>query len=185
MTRQHNPTGQDATLLPNGTEPETRCSPEDFKAVFRTHPAGVAVVTLPGPDGPVGFTVTSVSSVSADPAVLVFSLTAGSSSRRAIERARSVTVNFLAEDQREIAETFARRGIDRFAQVQWETLPTGEPALHGAAAWVRGEVDHLIPVGDSLLITVRATLSRHREGSRPLVYVDGTYHRLGDHTRTS
>lgn len=185
MTRQHSPSAQDAHVPPNSTEPQTQYSPEDFKAVFRTHPAGVAVVTLSGPDGPVGFTVTSVSSVSADPAVLVFSLTAGSSSRQAIEKARSVTVNFLAEDQEEIAETFARRGIDRFAQVQWDTLPTGEPALHGASAWVRGEVDHRIPVGDSLLITVRATLSRRREGSQPLVYVDRTYHRLGDHNRTS
>lgn len=157
-------------------------SPDDFKAVFRNHPAGVAVVTLRGPDGPVGFTATSVTSVSAAPPVLAFSLAAASSSRPALERASSVVVNFLAEDQRDVAATFARRGVDRFAQVAWTSLPTGEPVLRGVTAWVRGEIDERIPVGDSLLVTVRAGLSARHDGTRPLVYVDRTYHRLGDHS---
>ena len=185
MTEQHRIDPPHGVLQLERTKPDADLSTDDFKAVFRNHPAGVAVVTMAGPFGPVGFTVTSVASVSAAPAVLVFSLTAGSSSRPAVERARSVAINFLAHDQREIAETFARRGIDRFAQVEWNPLPTGEPVLHGAAAWVCGQIDQRIPVGDSLLITVRAVLSQRREGARPLVYVDRTYHRLSDHTQTN
>ena len=157
-------------------------TPDDFKAVFRNHPAGVAVVTLRGPHGPVGFTATSVTSVSAAPPVLAFSLAAASSSRPALERAGSVVVNFLAEDQRDVAATFARRGADRFAQVAWHSLPSGEPVLRGVTAWVRGEIEQRIPVGDSLLVTVGAGLSERHDGARPLVYVDRTYHRLGDHS---
>ncbi len=49
-------------------------SAEEYKAVFRRHPAGVAVVTLVDPVTRelVGFTATSVISVSADPPVLAF-----------------------------------------------------------------------------------------------------------------
>ncbi|GAA4288702.1 flavin reductase family protein [Georgenia daeguensis] len=157
-------------------------TPENFKAVFRNHPAGVAVVTLRGPEGPVGFTATSVASVSAAPPVLAFSLAAASSSRPALERAGSVVVNFLAEDQRDVAEAFARRGVDRFGQVAWSSLPTGEPVLRGVRAWVRGVIEERIPVGDSLLVTVRAALSDRQHGTRPLVYLDRAYHRLGDHS---
>jgi flavin reductase (DIM6/NTAB) family NADH-FMN oxidoreductase RutF len=157
-------------------------TPDEFKAVFRNHPAGVAVVTLRGRNGPVGFTATSVASVSAAPPVLAFSLAAASSSRPALERAQSVVVNFLAEDQRDVAATFARRGVDRFAEVAWHPLPTGEPVLRGVTAWVRGEIDERIPVGDSLLVTVRAGLSQRHEDKQPLVYLDRTYHRLGDHS---
>jgi len=154
-------------------------SAEDFKAVFRNHPAGVAVVTLRGPHGPVGFTATSVISVSAAPPVLAFSLAAASSSRPAVEHAGSVVVNFLAEQQEGLATRFATSGIDRFAEQDWHRLPTGEPVLLGTAAWVRGEIEQRIPVGDSTLVTVRVVLSRRDGAGRPLLYQDRAYHRLG------
>jgi len=151
-------------------------TPAQFKQVFRHHPAGVAVVTLRSPEGPVGFTATSVISVSADPPLLAFSLAATSSSRPAVEAAESLVVNFLAADQEEVARQFARRGVDRFAGVRWCPLPTGEPVLHGTAAWLRAEVDARIPVGDSLLVTLRAVLAHQRERPVPLVYANRTYH---------
>ncbi len=154
--------------------------PEDFKAVFRHHPAGVTVITMNGPEGPMGFTATSVSSVSADPAILVFSVAGGASAKNVIERVDSVAINFLAADQREVAETFARRGIDRFAQVDWYSLPTGEPIISGSASWISGPIDQRLPVGDSLLVTVKAVRSERRDGAEPLLYVDRKYHQLGD-----
>jgi flavin reductase (DIM6/NTAB) family NADH-FMN oxidoreductase RutF len=42
-------------------------SPDEFKALFRGHPGGVAVITADAGDGPVALTATSVASVSADP----------------------------------------------------------------------------------------------------------------------
>lgn len=160
-------------------EHESNLDPEDFKAVFRNHPGGVAVITMAGPEGPMGFTATSVSSVSADPAILVFSVAGGTSARKVIEMVDSVAIIFLADDQREIADTFAQRGIDRFSQVEWHALPTGEPIIDGSAAWIRGPIDQRMPVGDSLLVTVRASQAERRDGSHPLLYVDRTYHQLG------
>ena len=53
---------------------------ESFGALFRRHPAGVAVITLTDGPRPVGFTATSVISVSAQPPVLAFSINDTSSS---------------------------------------------------------------------------------------------------------
>lgn len=144
---------------------------------------GVAVITLRAPRGPVGFTATSVISVSTEPPLLAFSLAASSSSRGAVEVADAVVVNLLSRDQRDVAARFAQRGIDRFAGVAWSPLPTGEAVLHGTTAWVRGEIDARIPVGDSLLVTVRAQLAHQAEEPNPLLYVDRSYHQLGDHSR--
>lgn len=155
-------------------------SAADFKAVFRHHPAGVGVVTLRGPDGPVGFTATSVISVSAAPPVLAFSLAATSSSRPALEQAESVVVNFLAADQSDVAARFAARGVDRFEGMRWAPLPTGEPILCGTTAWLRGVIEERLPVGDSLLVTVRAVLAQRAEAPTPLAYTNRTYYRLGD-----
>lgn len=156
---------------------------ERFKAIFRHHPGGVAVITLRGPHGPVGFTATSVISVSADPPLLAFSVAATSSARGAIDAADAAVVNFLAEGQRELANRFARRGVDRFAGVDWHPLPTGEPLLLGTTGWIRGQIDARVPVGDSLLVTVHADLAHQSSAPAPLLYVDRGYHRLGEHSR--
>lgn len=167
----------DAQHDASGFQPDLQ--PEDFKAVFRHHPAGVAVITMAGAEGPMGFTATSVSSVSADPAILVFSVAGGTSARNVIQQVDSVAINFLADDQREVADTFARRGIDRFAQVDWYALPTGEPILNGSAAWISGTIEQRLPVGDSLLVTVMASRAERRDGVEPLLYVNRTYHNVG------
>lgn len=150
---------------------------DSFKRVFRHHPAGVAVVTLATPERLVGFTATSVISVSADPPYLAFSLDSRSSSWPAVAAHDALAVSFLAEEHAEIATRFATSGIDRFAGDGWRALPTGEPVIEGAS-WIRGRIDRRLPVGSSYLVTVLALESWEREIPAPLTYVDRTYHRL-------
>ncbi|WP_263118226.1 flavin reductase family protein [Cellulomonas sp. RIT-PI-Y] len=157
---------------------EPQLTPEQYKSVFRQHAAGVAVVTLLGDDGPVGFTATSVISVSADPPLLAFSIDSGSSSWPALSRARTLVVGFLANDQAELSGRFAARGVDRFAAGGWSSLDTGEPVLDGVQSWVRGRVVQRTPVGTSYLVSVRALSHAARPEAEPLVYRDRAYYGL-------
>lgn len=163
-------------------EPQFSLGSEEFKAVFRYHPAGVCVVTCATPEGPAGFTATSVISVAAEPAMFAFSVAAGSTSRRILDSAESVAVNFLAAGQEDLARRFAARGTDRFAGLDYSVLPTGEPVLPGTMAWLRGIVEQRIPVGDSLLITLRAVRVHQTDNAdrRPLVYLDRSFPQLTD-----
>ena len=155
-----------------------------FKGVFRRHPAGVAVITAVVDGQPVGFTATSVISVSADPPLLAFAVDSTSSAWRALASAETLVVNFLTAAQVEVSARFATSGIDRFATTEWFELPTGEPVLTGSAAWVRGEVVQRTPVGRSYLVSVLALESDVPTGtpSDPLVYHDRSYHGIGDHS---
>ena len=155
-----------------------------FKGVFRRHPAGVAVITTTVAGRPVGFTATSVISVSADPPLLAFSVDSASSSWRALASAETLVVNFLTAAQVEVSARFATSGVDRFAGTDWSSLPTGEPVLTGSAAWVRGEVLQRTPVGRSYLVSVLALESDVPSDpeSGPLVYHDRSYHGIGDHS---
>ncbi|PWD49421.1 flavin oxidoreductase [Serinibacter arcticus] len=179
MTAPH-PTSLDAAAVP---------SPRAFKDLFRHHPAGVAIVTLVGPDGaPVGFTATSVISVSASPAVLAFSITGVSSSWPALREAHSAVVSFLAHDQADLSVRFATPGIDRFTDTPLEWLPTGEPRLAQVTSWARVEIAERIPAGSSFLVTADVTHvheeTPHAQVEQPrLVYVDRTYHRTGGHSQ--
>lgn len=160
--------------------PATGLTPEEYKAVFRRHPAGVAVVTFVDPLSRelVGFTATSVISVSAAPPILAFSVLGTSSSWPALRHAPSVVVNFLGHREVELSQRFATHGIDRFAGVAHRQLLTGEPVLEGSLSWVRGLVLQRIPVGESHLVTVHATDSDTSRPGVPLVYHDRRYHAL-------
>jgi len=155
---------------------------EQFKFLFRQHPAGVCVITAAGAEGPYGFTATSVISVSAAPPVLAFSVAAGSSAWRHLQDTETLVVNFLDAEVADLSTRFARRGVDRFDGVDTCTLESGEPALVQAAAWTRGLIEQRTPAGDSFLITVRALSCRVSRSGRPLVYHDRSYHGLGEHS---
>jgi flavin reductase (DIM6/NTAB) family NADH-FMN oxidoreductase RutF len=166
-------------LLAEQDEPQL--SVDDYKVVFRRHPAGVAVVALQDGDRLVGFTATSVISVSAAPPLLAFSIASTSSSWAALSRVRTLAVSFLSDDQDDVSARFATSGIDRFAPGGWSQLATGEPVIDDALTWVRGRVVQRTPIGSSFLVSVRALEHGAGEGS-PLVYHDRTYHRIGDHS---
>jgi flavin reductase (DIM6/NTAB) family NADH-FMN oxidoreductase RutF len=186
-----NPSATSTPRAASGTAPagvpDQPLSADTFRTVFRAHPAGVAVVALVDDGRPVGFTATSVISVSAEPPLLAFSLASTSSSWPAVSRARTLAVSFLADHQDDVSARFAISGIDRFAAGGWRALPTGEPVIEGAVSWIRAEVVDRIPVGGSHLVTVQAVAAgvsqqRASETTRPLVYHDRRYHRIGDHT---
>jgi len=127
-----------------------------FRALFRQHPAGVAVVTLDAGAGPAGFTATSLTSVSARPPLATFAIDRSASTWPHLRRAASVVVNLLGPGSEAIARRFATSGIDRFAPpTRWRRLPTGEPVLADAAHWLRAAITELIPVGDHHLVVLR------------------------------
>ena len=150
-----------------------------FRQLFRRHPAGVAVVTLVDPilHLPVGFTATSVISVSADPPTLAFSISRGSSSWPALYAAESVVVNFLRAGAEDVSSRFATHGIDRFADVDFARLDTGEPVLDAAASWARVSIVDRHEAGDSALVVGRIEHTQVGEHD-PLVFFDQRYHQL-------
>ncbi|RLP73714.1 flavin reductase [Mycetocola tolaasinivorans] len=167
-------------------------APDDFKAAFRNHPAGVAVVTADDGTGPVAMTVTSVFSVSADPALLVFSVSDLSSSAKTIIAADTLVVHLLGADQLDIAKLGATSGIDRFEDTSiWSRLITGEPFYPAAQTWIRGRVVNSLRAGASTVVVVHALQANAPEAgsieadateSRPLVYHNRTWHHLGEHS---
>ncbi|MFZ4894927.1 flavin reductase family protein [Plantibacter sp. Mn2098] len=152
-----------------------------FKTAFRRHPAGVAVVTTTGPDGPVGLTASSVASVSADPPVLVFSVTTNAGSAGTVLQASSFVVNLLRSDHVDIARAFAVSGAPRFTTEQgFATRHSGEPVLASAAVALLCRPLQIVPVGASSLIVAEVLDIDEGDPGTPLVYHDRTFHGLDD-----
>ena len=152
-----------------------------YRAALRRHPAGVAVITMASLDGPVGFTATSLASLSLDPPLVSFNITHTSSSMAALRRAGSLIIHILDERQVPLAQRFAGSAELRFADpTLWTTLDTGEPLLHDTPTWLRTEPRQLLDIGDSTLVVGFVTdahcAPEHRDGpSSPLIYHSGAY----------
>lgn len=159
---------------------------EEFKAAFRNHPGGVAVITADAGDGPVGLTATSVISASVEPNILAFSVSELSSSTPTIRSADTVVVHLLSAEEVHIAKLCATSGIDRFADTSlWSRLDTGEPYFLTAQTWIRGRIVSSMAAGGSAIVAVEAleaspNLSGGGWPGRPLVYHNRSWHALGD-----
>ena len=159
---------------------------ELFKAAFRGHPGGVALITADAGEGPVALTATSVASVNADPPLLMFSVTTMSSATKVIVRADTVVVHLLDVDDIHLAQRGATKGIDRFGDnARWTKLSTGETVFHEARAWLRCQVIDTIDADGSTVIAARVLqVGMNRDVTSgdttdALAYVNRQWHRLG------
>ena len=146
-------------------EPEVTAS--DFRNAMRQLTGGVSVITAGTGRDISGMTVTSVSSLSVEPASLIVSLNRESSSWPLVKRHGFFGVNILTSDQIDIAERFTGKGglkgADRFGGATWITRASGVPLLDGALAAIDCEVEdvierhsHAIVVGRVLDVAVSA-----------------------------
>lgn len=153
---------------------------EGVRSAFGQHPAGIAIIAVAGPEGPVGLTASSVSSISADPPILGFSLQAKRGSAAVVATADSFIVHFLDSDNVELARSFAISGAPRFGEdMAWETLPTGEPRLTGVRRVLRAIPLARIKAGPALVFNAAVVDVLGEEGSgSPLVYHQRQFHGL-------
>ncbi|MGO4585833.1 flavin reductase family protein [Arthrobacter sp. 2RAF6] len=159
---------------------------DGFKLAFRNHPAGVAVITADPGSGPVGLTATSVVSVSVEPPILIFSLSALSSATPGITAAETIVVHLMTDQDVSMARLFATSGVDRFSDDSlWSPLTTGEPLFHGVKSWLRCRIIDRMEVGGSVIVAAQAIEASAVEpgpDSSPLVYHNRRWHRLDDHS---
>jgi flavin reductase (DIM6/NTAB) family NADH-FMN oxidoreductase RutF len=142
-------------------------SSTDFRGAMRQLTGGVSVITAGRGKDTSGMTVTSVSSLSVEPAALIVSINREASSWPLVQRHGFFGVNILASDQIDIAERFTGKGglkgAARFAGAEWVTRVSGVPLLAGALAAIDCEVEdiverhsHAIVIGRVLDVAVSA-----------------------------
>ncbi|MFJ4850283.1 MULTISPECIES: flavin reductase family protein [unclassified Streptomyces] len=149
-----------------------------FRSVFRRHAAGVAVITAAG-TRPVGFTATSLTSVSAEPPLVSFGISTTGSAWRTVADAAYLGVHILGEHQEDLAATFARSGADRFAPpTAWAPGPYGVPLLEDVSAWLVARVVSRIPAGDHRVVIAQAVAGAPDGPARPLLYHQGRFNTL-------
>ena len=145
----------------------------DLRRVLGQFATGITVVTIQGPDGPFGMTVNSFSSVSLEPALVLWSVDKASKRCELFENAQHFAVNVLMEHQSDIALSLAKSPTD-FSTRGWFAGKNGAPVLAGALASFECRQETLYAGGDHALIVGRVLQASARDGA-PLVFFDGDF----------
>jgi flavin reductase (DIM6/NTAB) family NADH-FMN oxidoreductase RutF len=147
-----------------------------LRDAFGCFATGVTIVTGFDADRrPVGFTANSFTSVSLDPPLLLVCPGKNASSLPAIRQTGLFGVSVLSAAQRDIAERFAMRGVDRFAEGEWVESESGVLLLEGACANFACSLHQDIDAGDHQLLLGHIDSFRSAEGRQPLLYLRGSY----------
>ncbi len=152
---------------PSGAE-----GPQVLRRALRRLAAGVTVITVPGP---AGFTATSFTSVSLDPALVSFYLGLNASTLAAVRAAERFAVHVLGAEHTAVASRFARSGVDRFAGTAWRADPDGLPTLEGVPAWLTARVVLRQEIGDHLLVVGEVESGGGHARGLALVHHDGEF----------
>jgi flavin reductase (DIM6/NTAB) family NADH-FMN oxidoreductase RutF len=161
---------------------------EQFRAAMRAWTSGVTVVTAAYEGKQHGMTVSSFTSISVDPPLIVISLQSSSHTHALVTKAGAFAVTILASDQMALSERFAGRIAeeqtgDRFENLETETLTSGAPFIKGGLAYLDCKVTQSMPVGTNTLFIAEVVAARARDmyvidHERVLVYHDRQYRKL-------
>ncbi|HML20699.1 MAG TPA: flavin reductase family protein [Aggregatilinea sp.] len=152
-------------------------SAEQYKDIMAQWASGVTVVTTTCGSEVHGLTVSSFTSVSLTPPLVLVSIGNELETRTCLEQSGVFAVNLLGTDRIEWGLRFAGMipGVtDRFAGINWRTAVTGSPILPGVLGWLDCEIRYAYPGGDHTIFVGEVL---HGEALRapgePLLY----YHR--------
>lgn len=155
-----------------------------FKGFMGLFATGVTVVTTGAPGEPAyGLTVSSFTSVSLDPQLILICLDNNLSGLDRFRMGQKFAVNILAEDQQAVSNHFATPGTDRSEESGYYKSDAGQeaPFIRGCLGALECELVESYPAGDHtiLLGKVLAVYQGKALNSKgPLLYYRGRYDSL-------
>ena len=146
-----------------------------FRQALGQFATGVCVVTVNDASlGPIATTVNSFSSVSLDPALVLWSIQNASDHFSVYTECEHFGISVLTADQANISGHYAKRGEHQALTEYFGTGPSGEPQLLNALAHFSCVTHAVHPGGDHHIIVGEVQAFESAE-AEPLIFFAGGY----------
>lgn len=147
-----------------------------LRDVLGHYPTGVVAVTGVSPDGaPLAMVVGTFSSVSLDPALVMFMPTKASETYSALRESPKFCINVFAHDQMAETRALAQRNPDKFDQIEWSMSDRGMPQVKNAVAYIHCALQEEVDAGDHLIALCQVEDVHVARPVNPLVFFQGGY----------
>ena len=149
---------------------------QDLKFLRKTlgkYSTGVTVVTsIDNHRNPIGMTVNSFTSVSLQPALVLWCIDKKQPSYNSFINAEGYAVNILSKDQNDICYKFASQLDNKFENVDWKISENGFPLVKNSLAWFDCKKWNYYSGGDHQILVGEVTSFDSFE-LEPLTYWNG------------
>lgn len=144
---------------------------------MRVYPQGVTIATTASHDGPKGLTVSSFTSISLNPPLILVSIAKSSALHDLFRMAKAYAINFLADDQRSVSDRFAgrTRAKERFEGIGFAKGADGSPVIDGVRAFIECRAWRVYDGGDHSILIGEVVRAKILNSKRPLVYYAQQY----------
>lgn len=152
-------------------------TPQSLRLALGRFATGVTIVTARAPDGAlVGLTANSFNAVSLEPPLVLWSLALSAGSMSVFAAGSHYAIHVLSADQRELAERFATRGIDRWQGLSYTEGLGGVPLIAGAVAVFECANRSRYREGDHVIFVGQVERCTHRMDTAPLLFHGGRFY---------
>lgn len=158
--------------------------PAEFRWAVGHFASGVTVVTAERDGEQFGATVSAVSSLCAEPPMVLACLNQRLGTHAAIRASGLFTINILGEEKGALALNFATPGADKFRDVGWTPTPHGAH-LDEAIAHLSCRVVDEVEGGTHRIFVAEVVAAITRPNTRPLSYFRGRFGRFVPHDEAS
>jgi len=148
-----------------------------LKGVMRSHPQAVSVLTATENGKSYGITVSSFTSVSLEPPLVLLSIARAARNHAIFVNAKEFAVNLLADDQRSVSDRFAGRTqlSEKFEGLRVYSDATGAPIIADTRAYIECRNWRIHEGGDHSLILAEVINAKKLSEKPPLVYYAQQY----------
>lgn len=147
-----------------------------LRDAFGRFATGVTVVTAASDDGPVGITANSFSSLSMEPALVLWSPSMASHRCKYFVRAEHFAIHILSETDKHICDGFAKNAR-AFDTLEYRTNKQGVPLIENCLARFECRLVATHPGGDHVIVVGKVENVELRDGN-PLAFYAGKYGKI-------
>lgn len=155
---------------------------ETMRSAMRRLASGVSVVTISNRADDAGLTVSSTTSISLAPPIVMVALDRQSRASELATIDAAVAIHFLSSDQKELSVRFSRSipWIEKTDDVPTRRGASGAVLLGDVSTILEGTISQLVQIGthDVLFINVSTIHISDAPPASPLVYFDRDYRTL-------
>jgi flavin reductase (DIM6/NTAB) family NADH-FMN oxidoreductase RutF len=158
-------------------------NPEDFRRAMGCFATGVTVISVDYEGEVQGMTANAFTSVSLDPLLVLVCVDRTARTHAHLHARKRFGINVLSEQQRAIAEHYARHDreparAEEEAGARFDYTAHGTPVLHRALAYFECRLQSAQDAGDHTIFIAEVEDIVLRSGE-PLLYFQSKYRKLG------
>lgn len=150
----------------------------EFRNTLGKFATGICVVTTDTADGPIGMTINSFSSVSLEPALILWNIQKSSECFQAFDTANGYAISILSDQQMDISNQFAQRGSHLLNKDQYSLGESGQAILKDAIATMECSIWAKYEGGDHIILVGEVEKFSAAESGEPLIFFSGAYRSL-------